>query len=140
MGGQLFILLHFYSSGDAPHSKVKDRKEIAFIYFEAHSGALHGLHVAPEHRGRGLMRPLFLYYVLFCREFVLPACSTATNSKPLFAKLYDKMGYEPDCRHFPFLLLPKDGQQLQQTDISRVMPLPAENPREETERRRDGDE
>ena len=46
-----------------------------------------------------------LYYVLFCRRFGLAARETAHNRKPLFAKLYAELGYEPRCVDFPFLLL-----------------------------------
>jgi len=132
------ILLHFYPSNAESRSKLKDRKETALVYFEASSGRLHGLHIAPKQRGRGLMKLLFLYYVLFCREFDLPARETAYNTKPLFAKLYVQMGYKPCCTDFPFLLLPRQNHgmgAIEQSEVNHVVPLPAENVRLEGKRR-----
>ncbi|CAE8721680.1 unnamed protein product [Polarella glacialis] len=130
------ILLHFYSNDKPFQSHLKkDRTEAGFVYFDAGSGALHGLHVDPAQRGRGLMKLLFLYYVLFCREFGLPARETAENKKPLFAKLYEQMGYKPACLDFPFLLSlrPSRADASPHTLISHVYPLPAENPRQAME-------
>ena len=57
------------------------------------------------------MKPAFLYYVLFCREFGLPTLHTAVNKKPLFASLFKQMGYQPCCVDFPFLLFTKAAGQ-----------------------------
>ena len=125
-----FVFLHFY-----PNKK----KEAGFVYFEAATGVLHGLHLAPEQRGQGLSKPLVLYYVLFGRRFGLETRETAHNRKPLFAKLYTELGYSPQCTDFPFLLLrrppadaPHQQQQQQPHDqepASYVLPLSAQNPR-----------
>tara|TARA_B110001452_G_scaffold255185_1_gene247350 strand:- start:103 stop:1296 length:1194 start_codon:yes stop_codon:yes gene_type:complete len=123
-----FVFLHFY-----PNKK----KEAGFVYFEAATGVLHGLHIAPEQRGVGLSKPLVLYYVLFGRHFGLETRETAHNRKPLFAKLYTELGYSPKCTDFPFLLLrrpPADAPQQQpktqdQEPTSYVLPLSAQNPR-----------
>eukprot|EP00928_Gymnodinium_smaydae_P073616 TRINITY_DN56798_c0_g1_i1.p1 TRINITY_DN56798_c0_g1~~TRINITY_DN56798_c0_g1_i1.p1 ORF type:complete len:304 (+),score=38.47 TRINITY_DN56798_c0_g1_i1:36-947(+) len=135
------ILLHFYPSDASSRSKLKDRTETALVYFDACSGGLHGLHISPDQRGRGLMKALFLYYVLFCRDFDLPATTTGVNKKPLFAKLYVQMGYSPCCTDFPFLLLPKTCRNADANDepeVNRVVPLPAENARQD-DNRREGD-
>mmetsp|Transcript_9689 Transcript_9689/g.34424 ORF Transcript_9689/g.34424 Transcript_9689/m.34424 type:complete len:311 (+) Transcript_9689:47-979(+) len=126
-----FILLHFYASDSAPQSKLKDQKEVGFVYFTASSGMLHGFHVGAEHRGRGLMKLQFLYYVLFCRQFDLLALDTARNKKPLFAKLYHQMGYEPCCFDFPFLLFEVRSHIAEGRSPSitcYVLPLSAEDP------------
>eukprot|EP00747_Dinoflagellata_sp_TGD_P220042 gnl/TRDRNA2_/TRDRNA2_92059_c0_seq2.p1 gnl/TRDRNA2_/TRDRNA2_92059_c0~~gnl/TRDRNA2_/TRDRNA2_92059_c0_seq2.p1 ORF type:complete len:329 (+),score=47.88 gnl/TRDRNA2_/TRDRNA2_92059_c0_seq2:74-988(+) len=132
---QRFLFLHFYSIESASNNRLKDRKEIAMVYFEAASGTFHGLHIAPEHRGRGLMKLIFLYYVLFCHHFALPALDTAHNKKPSFAKLYTDMGYKPICLDFPFLfyLSKSEAGADQQTPVSHVFHLPAENPRKQEE-------
>jgi len=113
-----FILLHFHSAELVGGDKPKDRKEIGFVYFEAAAGTLHGFHIGSEYRGRGLMKLMFFFYVLFSREFDLPALDTACNKKPMFAKLYNEMGYEPCCLDFPFLMF----------EGHHVLPLPAEDP------------
>ena len=45
------ILLHF-----TPRLGERNVKELGFIYFGAAGGTLHGLHVAPDSRGGGLMK------------------------------------------------------------------------------------
>ena len=107
-----FVFLHFYPSterdrqrGTVARLPQTDRKEAGFIYFDAANGALHGIHLAPGQRGLGLSKPCVLYYLLVCRRFGLEARATAHNRKPLFAKLYAELGYQPRCADFPFLLL-----------------------------------
>ena len=145
------ILLHIYPTsrrrrGPCDAASASMRKEAGMIYFEAATGNLHGLHVTPEHRGRGLMKPLYVYYVLFCRAHGLETMSTAQNRKPLFAKLFAELGYQPRCTDFPFLLLrrapsdvqepPNDARAVKATadeeplePLSYVLPLAATNPR-----------
>jgi len=116
---QRCIILHFFetqeegATGQKLSTLVADRgrKQVAMAYCEAATGAFHGIHIAEEHRGCGLMKPAFLYYVLFCREFGLPTTHTAVNKKPLFANLFKQMGYQPCCVDFPFLLFTKAADQ-----------------------------
>lgn len=89
----------------------RGRKQAAMVYCEAATGAFHGIHIANEHRGCGLMKPAFLYYVLFCREFGLSTSYTADNKKPLFASLFRQMGYQPCSAAFPFLLFSRAADQ-----------------------------
>ncbi|CAK0852113.1 unnamed protein product [Prorocentrum cordatum] len=130
-----FILLHFYSN-NLTEGKPKG-KECGFLYFEAASGTLHGFHIGSEHRGRGLVKLMLTYYVLFCREFDLPALDTSRNKKPIFAKLYHDMGYEPLCIDFPFLFFSgrmsskvTGGQAIEGSNLAShwVLPLPPVDP------------
>lgn len=153
-----FIFLHFYPSTDRDVERgtiarlpLTDRKEAGFVYFEAGTGALHGIHIAADQRGCGLSKPIVLYYVRFCGHFALAANETAHNRKPLFAKLYAELGYQPRSQSFPFLLLyrlprgedvldtsqpeqpepqqPQTQQPQHDEPRSYVLPLAATNPR-----------
>merc|ERR1711957_53975 len=114
---QRCIILHFFDTETSSKRNLQTlvvdsgRKPIAMAYCEAATGNFHGIHIAEEHRGCGLMKPAFLYYVPFCREFGLSTKHTAVNKKPLFASLFRQMGYQPCCVDFPFLLFTKAASQ-----------------------------
>ena len=81
------VFLHFYQSTERDRQRgttarlaaMKDRKEAGFVYCDAATGALNGIHIAPEQRGLGLSKPCVLYYVLFCRRFGCADARTSPN-------------------------------------------------------------
>ena len=60
---QRCVVLHFH-----PRPFARNVKEAGMLYLGAATGTFHGMYIAPERRGQGVMKHFFAYYVAFCRH------------------------------------------------------------------------